>query len=146
MAIVNRDLDPSQQKVEFQYVGATQISTGYTSIICKIDYPCTIQSASSFALGVSTAMQVALQVWRFTSAGLTIIIPGVSNMVLNNYGTSGILAYSGLAPQGSSLLQLQQGDAVGFATSGANAAATNLVLDVVLKKTQDIVATNGVQT
>jgi hypothetical protein len=145
MALVNRDKDPSEQKMEFNWVGATQINTGYTAWIAMVPYPCTIQSARAMAVGVSAAMQVAFQAQRF-AGGNTVIALGISNMILQNFGTSGIQGYSGLAASGSTLLNLQAGDVLLFQTSVANSACSNLLLEVVVKKTQDIVAYNGVQT
>jgi hypothetical protein len=149
MAIVNRDLDPSQQKHVFDWVGTTQINTGFTSWIAVIPFPCVVQSMASVSVGVSAAMQVALQAQRF-AAGNTVIGLGISNMILTSFGTSGAvgypIGYSGLAAAGSTLLQLQTGDILMFQTSVANSAASQLALSVTVKKTQDIVQNLGVAT
>lgn len=146
MAIFNRELDPSQQKETFYYRGATGINiTGTTGAIAIMPYPGVIQSARSFAQGVSGAMQVAFSVLRF-AGGATVIGCGISNMILNEFGVSGIMGYSGLAVPGSTLLNVQAGDVLYFTTSVANTAAQTLMLEVVIKKTQDIVSYNGVQT
>lgn len=145
MALVNRDKDASEQKEVMQWVGATQINTGFTSWIGVVPYPCVIQSAQCAALGVSGAMQVAFSAQRF-AAGNTVIGLGISNMILNSFGTSGILGYSGLAATGSTLLQLLAGDVLMITTSVANSAAANLAVQLVLKKTQDIVSYNGIST
>jgi hypothetical protein len=145
MAITNRDLDASEQKEVFHWRGHTQINTGYTSWIGVVPFPCVVQSARAVAVGVSAAMQVAFQAQRF-AAGNTVIGLGISNLILSNFGTSGCLGYSGLAAAGSTLLQLQQGDILMFETAVTNSAASQLALEVVVKKTQDIVAHNGVST
>jgi hypothetical protein len=70
----------------------------------------------------------------------------ISTMILNNPGTSGPQGFSGLAAAGSTLLNLQNGDVLGFVTSVANTATRNLILELVVQKTQDIVAYNNVST
>lgn len=143
MAILNRDLDPSQQKEIFAWQGTTQVTTGNTAWIGIIPYPCTVQSARAVSVGLSLAPTVALQVQRF-APGNTVIALGISDIVLNAFGTSGSLGYSGLAAPGATVLNLQQGDILMFQMNGSTAAALQLALEVVVKKTQDIVAYNGV--
>lgn len=145
MAIVNRDKDASEKKYVFTWAGSTQINTGYTAWIGIVPFPCTVQSARSAAVGVSAAMQVAFKVQRFAE-GNTVIGLGISNMILSNFGTSGVLGYSGFAAPGSTVLNLQAGDILLFETAVANSAASQLTLELVVKKTQDIVSYNGVST
>lgn len=145
MALVNRDKDPSEQKMEFNWVGATQINTGFTTWIAMVPYACVVQSARAVAVGVSAAMQVAFQAQRF-AGGNTVIGLGISNLILQNFGTSGVQGYSGLAAAGSTLLNLQAGDLLMIQTSVAASAASNLMVEVVVKKTQDIVSYNGVSS
>lgn len=149
MAINNRSLDASQQKDVYSFAGgiqgATQVSTGFTAWIAIMPYPCVIQSARLGAVGLSGAMQVALTALRFAAGGTSIAL-GISNMVCNEIGTSGIMGYSGLAAAGSTLLVLQAGDILQLTTSVANTAAKSLVLEIVVKKTQDVVAYNGIQS
>lgn len=144
MAIVNRDVSASEQKEVLYFVSQGAVATGVTKVAHVLPYPCTLESVRSYALGVSNAMQVAFQVARFTSGGATAINLGISNMILQNAGTSGIIGYSGLAAAGSTLLQLQAGDVIQFVTSVANGNATDLSLNFVIKKVQDIVSYNGV--
>lgn len=149
MALVNRDKDASEQKDVYQYVsnfvGSTTVSTGATGWIAMMPYPGVIQSARLGAQGLSGAMQVALQVLRFASGGTTIAV-SISNMVCFASGLSGVQGYSGLAATGSTLLNLQAGDILQFETSVANTAARVLLLEVVVKKSQDIVSYNGIST
>lgn len=146
MALVNRDADASQQKdVVSENIGA--IATGTTRYIHIVPYPCVLQSIRFAPAGVSNAMQIAVQNTRFiVGTGATAINMGISNAILANQGTSGILGYSGLAAQGSSFLQLQTGDVITIVSSVANGNATDLAIQLVLKKVQDIVAHNGVPT
>lgn len=143
MAIVNRDLDPSQQKDVINFRSGAAVATGASVNVAVIPYPCVLQSLDAYATGVSNAMQVAVNVQRWTAAGVTAIALGVSNLVLVNFASSGILGFSGLAAPGSTLLALQTGDVLNLVTSVANGNALDLVIDFVVKKTQDIVAHNG---
>lgn len=145
MAIENRDLGSSQKKEVLHYKSSAQVSTGATQQIALLPFPCTLESVKAVALGVSGAMQLAFQARRF-AGGNTAIALGISNLILQNFGTSGALGYSGLAAAGSTLLQLQTGDVLMFETSVANSAASEVLLELVVKKTQDIVSHNGVST
>lgn len=140
MAIINRDKDASEQR-DWVNVPVGAIATGVTKNLVVIPYPCTLQSVRASAQGVSNAMQVAFEVLRGTgSSGIPI---GISNLVLQNRGTSGLQGFSGLAAVGSTLLSFQTGDVLQIVTSVANGNATDLVLQCVLKKIQDIVSLNG---
>lgn len=143
MALCNREKDASEQKEILNWRGHTQINSGYSSILGIVPYPCVIQSARAFAVGNSQSI-VSFVAQRF-AGGNTAIALGISGIVLNNFGTSGMLGFSGLAATGSTLLQLQAGDVVGFQVSGSG-AVSDLALQVVLKKTQDIVSYHGVAT
>lgn len=151
MAIVNRDKDVSEQKECIYYAsagpaGASTLVTGVTRNIAVVPFPCTLQSVGWIALGVSAAMQVAFNKTTFVSGGATTYAVGISNLVLQNFGTSGQIGYSGLAVPGSTLLNFQAGDQVQIVTSVANSAASDLLLAMVFKKIQDIVSYNGVST
>lgn len=150
MGVTNRSKDASEQKDIYSWSynrpdGASNLSTGSTVWIGMLPYPGVIQSMRVAAAGLSGAMALALGVQRFAGGG-TLISVGISNLILNAFGTSGVLGYSGLAATGSTLLNVQAGDILMFTTSVANTAATSLTIQVVVKKVQDIVAYNGVQT
>lgn len=149
MAIVNRDLDTSQQKdVIYQAyknvgVGSTILAGGASFWIgAAIPYPFTVESAEVYAIGLTGAPQIRLIIDRF-AAGQTRMVCGISNCVITAYGTSGIQGLSGLAPVGSTLLNGQAKDQLSFDLVGANTGATDLTISVVIKKTQDIVSYNG---
>lgn len=145
MAIVNRDLDVSQQKDVVQHVAYAQSSNGSTLQVALIAFPCVLQSVSAAAYGLSGAHQLTVKAERH-AGGQTYITMGISNLVLGAYGTSGAIGYSGLAAEGSTLLNLQAGDVLFVEGAAANTAAAKMVLEVVLKKTQDIVSHNGRQS
>lgn len=156
MAIVGRDLDVSERKVAFQWsnqvggqslnvLNSAVIATGTTLTMFMVPFPCTVQSGSIYSQGLSGAPQIGVFVNRF-AAGITSMGIGISNMVLTAFGTSGVQGLSGLAPAGSTLLNLQTGDLLVVQTSVANTAITQLVVELVVKKTQDIVSYNSVST
>ncbi len=143
MAIVNRDKHASEQKEVIQS-RETSVATGVVRHMFLAPYPCTLEGVRVAALGVSNAMQVAFEKYYFVAgAGATTQPIGISNLVLVNAGTSGIQGFSGLAAAGSTLLKLQAGDVLQYTTSVANGNATNLTVEAVIKKTQDIVSYNG---
>lgn len=147
MALVNRDKDPSEQKEVLPWASRGAVATGVTLFLGVVPYPCALQSLSAAAHGVSNAMQLAFNVERFVvGAGITVIPIGISNLVLVNQSTSGILGFSGLVAQGSTLLSLQYGDVLSATTSVANGNALDITLEMVLKKSQDIVSYNGVSS
>mgnify|MGYP007027866142 FL=1 len=143
MAIVNRDKDASEQK-DVINVSLGALATSVTKQVAVLPYPCTLVGLRASALGVSNAMQVAMQVNRFIAGtGATAINLGISNLVLVNVGTSGVQGFSGLAAVGSTLLALQAGDVLQVVTSVANGNTTDLCMNFIVKKTQDIVSLNG---
>lgn len=151
MPIVNRDLDVSQQKEMLHWVShrASGISyglglgTGVTTFISgPMPFPGTIQSAQAVAVGMSGAPEVTFSLYR-PANGNTVIALGISNCVVINGLSAAVTSYSGLAPTGSTLLNFQRGDIFMITTQVANTACTNLLVQMVLKKTQDIVTMNG---
>ncbi len=159
MAIINRDGDVSESKEwvgwasNDGYAGPTfgpgYIATGVTVPFCgPIPYPFQIQSIQAYAIGMSGAPQLAFSIFRPlpNNGGNTVIALGVSNLVLVNGVTSLATGYSGLAAQNSTLLIGQKWDTLMFTTQGANSAVNSLVVNVVWKKTQDIVSHNGVSS
>lgn len=145
MAICNRDLDASEQKLIFRWQSSTQMTTGNTQWIGLVASPGSVQSARAVAVGLSTAPVLQFYVQRF-AGGNTQILLGISGLVLNEFGTSGALGYSGLAAPGSTLLNLQAGDILGIRMEGSTSAALQVAVNLVMKLTQDIVSVNGVST
>ena len=143
MPIVSRDLDVSEQK-EMVHAQLGAVATAATRFCVVVPYPCVLQSVRYAAAGVSNSMQAAVEVIRGSgSSGIPI---GISNIVLQNRSTSGVVGFSGLAATGSTLLALLAGDVLQVVTSVSSGNATDLLLQFVLKKSQDIVSYNGVST
>ncbi len=156
MAIVGRDLDVSERKEVFTYNGqfagqsltangGNVTITGTTLALFMIPYPCTVRSGLVFNQGVSGAPGITMTVQRFVG-GATVLTFGLSMMVLTAYGTSGVQGLSGMAPAGSTLNNLLTGDVVYATTTVANTAIVDLMIQLVVQKTQDIVATQGSST
>lgn len=156
MAIVGRDLDVSERKELLTWNsriagqsaivaagGVIGISTLVNAIM--VPFPCTIQGGAVFSLGNSGSPQVTVNCLRF-AAGSTTFAIGISAMVLTVFGTSGVQGLSGLPASGSTLLNLQTNDIVQLVTSAANTAIGELMIQLVVKKTQDIVAYQNVST
>lgn len=157
MAILGRDLDVSERKVAFQWcssVGGQSLNVltadciGVSAQIrmFMVPFPCTLQSGTVYNQGSSVGAQLTLVNERWNGSAMATYAIGISNMVLNNSGTSGPQGFSGFAAAGSTLLNLQMGDIVSLVTSVANTATRNLIVELVVKKTQDIVAYNNVST
>lgn len=149
MAIINRDGENSEKKEWLSYVNGNSIgiATGQTlALMGPVPYPYQIQSLVAYALGMSGAPQLAFSILRPLAAGNTVIAIGVSNLVVPNGFSALPSGYSGLAAQSSTLLVGNAGDILMATTSGANSACTQLVVNVVWKKTQDIVSHNGNST
>ena len=157
MAIVGRDLDVSERKDALFYcsqvVGQSVIgldggNIGISAVVSMflVPYPCTIQSGVVFSLGNSASPQHTLTNFRWNGSAMATYAISISAMVLTVAGTSGPQGLSGLPAAGSTLLNLQQGDLLAMVTSAANTATGRLVLELVVKKTQDLVAYNNVTT
>lgn len=142
MAIVNRDLDPTQQRIIFD---AQPGLVGVSALIHMGLVPCAAQLlvVATGAYGLSGAPTVGVQIQRFVvGAGLTTMaLNGSSLITITAYSTSGMQKQ--ILPTGSSLLLLQQGDVMQLVTSTANTAAT-YVVDLVVQVIQDVQSTYGV--
>lgn len=163
MAIVNRDKDVSEQKEWLSWssaqgpgtLGGTfgngYVATGATLYLWgPMPYAYTIQSMNAIApIGVSGAMELVPLICRPVSGGFTVLAISVSNMVVVpgiSFNTSTGFGYSGLAAAGSTLLNGQRGDIIAVTSAKANTAVQMLLVNAVIKKTQDIVSHNGLST
>jgi len=151
MPLINRDNDASETKEwEFYQNGnSLGISTGSTLFITgPMPYPFLIQSVNAYAVGMSGAPQLQFGIFRPlpSGGGSTVMLYGISQMVVSN-GLSGLPSgYSGMSPQGSTLLIGKAGDVLTATTQVASTACTQLFIQVVWKKTQDIVSHNGISS
>lgn len=151
MAIVNRDLDPTQQRVRYQAVltnsGNSGVSagiavpgvvTGKTFPLCNISSPGQLVAASEACYGVSGAASHSLWVYRF-AGGFTSFAIGQS-LAITAFGTSGIQGYSLFGASN----QLLAGDQIVLLTQVANTAVDTAIVELVVRNLQDIVSDFGV--
>lgn len=134
MAIVNRELDSSQQVVNLT---ATVMNTtvGGSYALCVVPHPAQLVGAGIVSKGLSGAPNLSLWVERFIAgAGYTAINVGAS-LVAQAFGVSGGQTFN---VGGGVTTLLQTGDVLSLASAGANTAATHHTVTLALKALQDI--------
>ena len=136
MAIVNRDLDASQQRdtVNCQ-LGA--VATGLTLSLYVASSAVEVQAVRVSALGLSGAPTGRCFIQRFLSTGGTGIAGGWTALTVAAVGTSGIQTMVSAAA-GSTNIQLAQGDVLMYTSGGSNAALADATVAVVVKNLVDI--------
>lgn len=141
MAIVNRDLDPSQQTATL--TGTVSVAvTGATYVMAIVPYQSQLTAAQVNAIGLSGAPNLSLWVQRFVAgAGVTSVVIGQS-LVAQNFSVSGGQSFA-IVGAGLSFL-LQAGDCLMLATAAANTAALHVQCTMVVKALQDIKTSFGV--
>ncbi len=154
MALRNADKDASEQRDWISYSSNGAVATGAVLYLNgPVPYNYVLQSANAMTVGASGAPQISFGIYRaIVGAAATLISVGISNMVIANgasYTGTGFsgpssLGYSGLAATGSTLLLGFRGDILVATTAGANTASNQLLINLVLQKTQDIVQMDGV--
>lgn len=138
MAIVNRDLDASQQKEALQFNQVADVATGVTMQCVQVPYPASLLGIQLAASGLSGTPTYSFGIGRFiVGSGYTFITGGATTITARAMGTSGPVAAS-LASAGSSLLALQAGDVLTLVSGGANAAVKQLNVAFVVQALQDI--------
>ncbi len=143
MAIVNRDLDVSEQIHHFSAVLNTTVGASAASnfFVAQMPFPATLQGVAIAANSISGAPVVSLSVNRWTAGGVTTIPYVGSTLAVLAYGASAAYQMIPLAAAGSTLLNLQAGDVVTVKQefSGGNVATGNSVVTVCVEAMQDIV-------
>lgn len=144
MAIVNRDLDPSQQIVNFQanlVVGSTGYGIGLTQAVAIMPSAGQLVSAGVACQGLSGAPNLSLWLNRFVvGTGFTSICIGAS-LVAQSLGTSGGQTFN----VGAGVTwPLQAGDVVTLCMDGSNVAARSVSINLAVKALQDIKSQFGV--
>lgn len=142
MAIINRDKDVTEKMENFSSVQNLTVaaSAGQAFYIAQAPYPATLKAVSFAAQSVSGAPQVAIDIVRWSGAGVTTIPYLSTTLVLTATGISTAYQSISLAAPSSTLVQLQAGDVikVNALFSGGNVAAANCVVTAVLQATQDM--------
>lgn len=151
MAIVNRDLDASEQLQVFSYTlfapsaAAGSFSLGATYQLGNIPFPCEIKKVECTANSLSGAPTIEVEAYRFVvGAGVTINSTVMAALAIPAFGTSGIAISASLGVAGSTQVQLAAQDQLVATIVGANTAVIgNLTVNVVVKKLQDVVSSYG---
>lgn len=150
MAIINRDLDPTQQRdvyttnVSITASGVSAgianpvLATGITYPLMTVPYPAQLVAAEEAAWGASGTPVHSLWIYRF-AGGFTSIAVG-QTLTVTAFGTSGALGYSLF---GASWL-LQTGDQIALYTQGSASAVASTTITVVIKALQDYKTEFGV--
>jgi len=142
MAIVNRDLDPSQQKNIINIVQGLTV-TGQTLTVAIVPFPATLKAISFAAMGISGSPTVNLEIHRMTSGGFTQISGGMTQaLTLQAVGTSGPQA----AVIGPTFTALSANDVLVIKSGGANSAVNSFAAAIVISATQDILSVLGSTT
>lgn len=147
MAILNRTLDTTEQRLVFEAVlPAAQLTSGVTSVVAVVPFPCVIDYAQAVANGLSGAPTWQLNVDRFIAGTgfTTIIIATGSSNTPPAFGTSGV-GISGmvLVASGSTLRNLLANDQIMLTTGAANTAAKSGAVCVALRPIQDVIVQFG---
>lgn len=143
MAIVNRDLDASQQREVYQCMvgqGASSlIATGTTAAIALVPFAAQLVAAQCVGFGVSGAPTVTFDITRQNSGGVTTITGIVSALTLSAAGVTPVVQSQGFTiSSGSSLVSLQANDIVHMRTGASNTAMVAATVTLVVKALQDI--------
>ncbi len=142
MAICNRDLDASEQKLEI-VANYGAVATTLILPVGNVPWPCTIVGARVAAVGISNAPTGALKINRFiVGSGSTVYLGGFTTLTLQAVGTSGLQSVV-IAAAGSTALSLQAGDEITYTSAGSNSAVSSLSVSIVVQKTQEIVTHFG---
>jgi len=145
MAIVNRDVDPSQKK-ETISCNIKTMSTGVTHAVWCAPFNAEISFCQIAAQGLSGTPVGVLEILKFVAgAGLTSVTGLGNTITITALGTSGSIGMS-LAAAGSTLLQVAPGDTVVFRSGGTNAAVAEMNITLVVKALQDIKSHFGIST
>ena len=143
MAIVNRSLDASEQNfIVGDQLGA--VATNVSTSVGIVKTPGQIREWIYLADGLSSTPSYQLVIQRWTSGGDTLIPLGSAVTINAAYGVSGSVVIGGTLAQDSTLGAVQKGDRLLVNSAVANAASANLMVDVVIRATQDIKKTYDV--
>jgi len=147
MAIVNRDLDPSQQREMYvaNLVGTASAAsagifspvlvTGNTFPLALITSQSQLVSGGVAAWGLSGSPVLSFWLYRF-AGGFTSIAIG-QTLAVTAFGTSGALGISVLPA--ATTYQLQAGDQIVAHLLGSNSALDKATVTLVCRNLQDIV-------
>lgn len=135
MAIINRELDPSQKRHELA-VKVNGTVTGASHVLLAVPFNCKVVGAFESAHGLSGSPTHALVAERFiVGSGATIIGGWAATLAVSAFGTSGSQGFSCPA---ASFITLNAGDVIALYPTGTNAAVAQLSISLVLECIDDI--------
>ncbi len=143
MAIINRDLDVSQQKMDYQVSlsqTAVAASAGINYVCFTAAYPCVVRAINIAAATVSGTPSLSFNTNRFiVGAGSTVLANVGATTALLAFGTSGSVGVS-VPAQSSTLALLSAGDTVVMTAlfSAGNVALGGFNATIVVQALQDI--------
>ncbi len=136
MAINNMALDASEQKRTFTQAYGL-VATGVTLVPFMVATQGSIKAMSISTVGISGAPTYAFTIGRFiVGTGYTVITGGMTTLTATAYGTSGVQPF--VIASGSTLLDVLANDLIQVTTGGANTAAAQVTLALVVQATQDV--------
>ena len=142
MAIVNRDLDASEQLATFNLALTLAATSGGTYVLASVPWPCEVKRVVVTAKSLSGTPSLEVEGYRF-SGGVTINSAIMAAQLIPAFGTSGAFSSASLGVAGSTQVQLAASDSIVASVTGANSAADIVNVAVVVKKLQDIASSFG---
>lgn len=140
MAIVNRDLDASEQKQIWMRGFSTLTTTGGTYMAFIAPYAIELKDIYVSAKALSGAP--TLTFYKMFFSGGASLVAASAALTVSAYGTSGIVRAS-LVAAGSTAIQLAANDVLVIQAAVSNAGMDDAVLTIVAKALQDIKAPFG---
>ena len=142
MAIVNRDLDFSEQMKSISAVLSTAVgaSAGQSFFVAQVPWPCALRGLAVAAASVSGAPICSLDIKRFTAACVTTISNVGTSLAVVAHGLSAPYQMMSIAAASSTLVQLQAGDVLVLNQnfSGGNVAVGGAAVTACVQALQDI--------
>ena len=146
MPIVNRELDPTEQRTVFGRtldsapsgisagIVSPNVVPGITYVIGMVPYSAQLVSGNAAAFGVSGTLNYSLWIYRYLSTGFT-AIPVGQTQTLTGFGAS--FNFQSASLFAAQTFLLNAGDVLVAYTQGANSAATQVRVECVIRALAD---------
>jgi len=142
MAVVNRDLDLTQERKTYPYTTPFLLGASAVITLGIADSAQQLLRIVSSAFSVSNVPILGIQLQRYTPTGITTISLNSSSLLsVQSFATVGMQTHA--LPSGPSLVNLCSGDHIQVITSGNNAAGVYMLVAVV-RNLQDISSNFGI--
>jgi len=144
MGIANRDLDSSEQLYVLQGQDNTSAAgTDVTLMTCVVPTQGVLLQTMIAATGLSAVPVYHVEIQRWTSTGVTVFNPGGNITLAVGYGVSGGVVGETYAAS-STLSNVYVGDVLALQSAVADAAAGQLIVNYVIRATQDFKKTQSI--